>query len=85
MPRISLRPLLSSSLAARERTLRHRWRLLQLLKPAGQALRQAGFNAATPYPLAGASSWAAPVPAWLFVFAAGLGAGLGLCLGLLLH
>lgn len=58
---------------------------VEAVDPTGQALHKAGINAATPYPLAGTSSWAAPVPAWLVVFAAGLGAGLGLCLGLLLH
>ena len=58
---------------------------LAAVEPVGETSRTVGVNAATPYPLAGASSWAAPVPAWLVVFAAGLGAGLGLCLGLLLH
>jgi carbon monoxide dehydrogenase subunit G len=58
---------------------------LAAVKAAGETLREAGVNAARPAPLTGASSWTAPVPAWLVVFAAGLGAGLGLCLGLLLR
>jgi uncharacterized protein len=50
------------------------------LQPAGRAGQQAVAAAA---PIAGGGGLGAPVPAWLVVFASGLGLALGYCLALL--